>query len=75
VETIFLTASTLAHLTRSLHDLLDMELKSHDSSFETGDLKAATSASMVYIVTYYHCGLPLKVLIEDAAKFADEMEE
>jgi predicted ATPase len=75
-ETTFIAATTLAHLTRPLHDLLDMELKSHDSAYQIGDLRVVMGASLFYTAAYYHCGLPLHVImIEDAAKFTTEMEE
>jgi predicted ATPase len=74
-ETMFFTATTLAHLTRPLHDLLDMELKAHDAGFQIGNMKVVAGAALFYTAAYYHCGLPLQVMTEDAAKFADELKE
>lgn len=74
-EITFITATSLAHLTRPLQDLLDLELKSHDLAFEIGNMKVVTGSALFYTAAYYHCGLPLRVMNEDATKFVNEMEE
>ena len=70
---IFTSTCFLTHLKSPLHDLLNPLLKTYKLGLKTGDLAYGMIGSSAYCICYFMCGLPLKVLDQDAENFTAEM--
>ena len=61
------------HITRPLHESMDVLLYAYKMGMETGDCPFAFLAATTYASIYFVCGLPLRALQDDLKSFSSQM--
>lgn len=72
-RTSFLVHFFLLHWRRPLHEGIDPILRAHEAAVDAGEMKDAAACCTTYLAIYWCCGLPLGPLMQDMAKYCQQM--